>query len=202
MKFYLKSRSFHSRKHIFKMPSAIYPPLCACLKVLIYICISLASQCDKLIKFDIFFLPSSSSLTNSLLGLFCVADLCMYLAISLPQLGMQLINLVLCLDELVSGLTETRVIVRLQQENGFIIWVGSWRCGCLVAWFCYQMIAKPGTVDSRYLASVGSQNSWARVKWFSRYLALSREGPNSRLARSQSHILTSAPLKPKQYVER
>ena len=29
------------------------------------------------------------------------------------------------------------------------------------------------TVDSRYLALVGSQNSRARVKWFSRYLALS-----------------------------
>ena len=37
------------------------------------------------------------------------------------------------------------------------------------------------TVDSRYLASFGGQNSRARVKWFSRYLALSREGPNSRL---------------------
>ena len=32
------------------------------------------------------------------------------------------------------------------------------------------------TVDSRYLAPVGSQNSRARVKWFSCYLALSREG--------------------------
>ena len=36
------------------------------------------------------------------------------------------------------------------------------------------------TVDSRYLAPVGSQNSRARVKWFSRYLALSREGHDSR----------------------
>ena len=35
------------------------------------------------------------------------------------------------------------------------------------------------TVDSRYLAPVGSQNSRARVKWFSRYLALSREGHDS-----------------------
>ena len=24
------------------------------------------------------------------------------------------------------------------------IWVRSRRCGCLVTWFCYQMIAKPG----------------------------------------------------------
>ena len=23
-------------------------------------------------------------------------------------------------------------------------WVRSWKCGCLVTWFCYQMIAKPG----------------------------------------------------------
>ena len=24
------------------------------------------------------------------------------------------------------------------------IWVQPWRCGCLVTWFCYQVIAKPG----------------------------------------------------------
>ena len=58
------------------------------------------------------------------------------------------------------------------------------------------------TVDSHYLAPVGSQNSRARVKWFSRYLALLRERPNSRLPGSESHTVTSAPLKPKQYVER
>ena len=43
------------------------------------------------------------------------------------------------------------------------------------------------TVDSRYLAPVGSQNSRARVEWFSRYLALSREGHDSRI---QDHRLT------------
>ena len=31
-----------------------------------------------------------------------------------------------------------------QQSLLFCIWVGSRRCGCLVTWFCYQMIAKPG----------------------------------------------------------
>ena len=45
-------------------------------------------------------------------------------------------------------------------------------------------VQKMNTVDSRYLAPVGSQNSRARVKWFSRYLALSRERP--RLANSGS----------------
>ena len=24
------------------------------------------------------------------------------------------------------------------------IWVESWKCGCIVTWFCYQLIAKPG----------------------------------------------------------
>ena len=43
------------------------------------------------------------------------------------------------------------------------------------------------TVDSRYLALVGSQNSRARVKWFSGYLTLSREGADSRI---QDHRLT------------
>ena len=26
----------------------------------------------------------------------------------------------------------------------YCIWVRSWNCGCLVTWFCYQLIAKPG----------------------------------------------------------
>ena len=26
----------------------------------------------------------------------------------------------------------------------YIIWVRSWNCGCLVTWFFYQLIAKPG----------------------------------------------------------
>ena len=28
--------------------------------------------------------------------------------------------------------------------NGIFKWVKSCRCGCLVTWFCYQLIAKPG----------------------------------------------------------
>ena len=34
-----------------------------------------------------------------------------------------------------------------------LIWVWSWRCGCLVTWFCYQLIAKPGnmTAESPWL---------------------------------------------------
>ena len=44
------------------------------------------------------------------------------------------------------------------------------------------------TVDSRYLAPVGSQNSRARVKWFSRYLALSREGHDSRIQDHRSTL--------------
>ena len=29
------------------------------------------------------------------------------------------------------------------------IWVRSWNCGCLVTWFCYQLIAKPGNKTTR-----------------------------------------------------
>ena len=48
----------------------------------------------------------------------------------------------------------------------------------------------------------GAKIPLGRVKWFSRYLKLSREGPNSWLAGSQSHTVMSVPLKPKHYVER
>ena len=66
---------------------------------------------------------------------------------------------------------------------------GTFPCGCMRCNTCpfviqTNQLASPiwiGTVDSRYLAPVGSQNSRARVKWFSRYLALSREGYNSRI---------------------
>ena len=36
------------------------------------------------------------------------------------------------------------VINTLPQSLRWCIWVKSRRCGCLVTWFCYQMIAKPG----------------------------------------------------------
>ena len=83
---------------------------------------------------------------------------------------------------------------------------------------------KADTVDSRYLAPVGSQNSRARVRWFSRYLALSREGHDSRIqdhrptlpaagvynsnsmlsdnTGSQTHTPSGRRLQLKQYVER
>ena len=33
------------------------------------------------------------------------------------------------------------------------IWVRSWNCGCLVTWFCYQLIAKPGNKTATVLWS-------------------------------------------------
>ena len=30
------------------------------------------------------------------------------------------------------------------RKKGLFIWVRSWNWGCLVTWFCYQLIAKPG----------------------------------------------------------
>ena len=32
----------------------------------------------------------------------------------------------------------------------FSIWVRSRNCGCLVTWFCYQLIAKPGIRQTRF----------------------------------------------------
>ena len=39
------------------------------------------------------------------------------------------------------------------------IWVRSWNCGCLVTWFCYQLIAKPG-------------NKTASVSWPNPYVVI------------------------------
>ena len=36
-------------------------------------------------------------------------------------------------------------------NTGFGIWVRSWSCGCLVTWFCYQMIARPGNKTAAVL---------------------------------------------------
>ena len=46
------------------------------------------------------------------------------------------------------------------------IWVRSWNCGCLVTWFCYQLIAKPG-------------NKTAKVSWpdpYEQWLVLDMSG--------------------------
>ena len=34
---------------------------------------------------------------------------------------------------------------------GYVIWVRSRNCGCLVTWFCYQLIAKPGNKTATVL---------------------------------------------------
>ena len=38
----------------------------------------------------------------------------------------------------------TKFATRKYASEPFIIWVRSRNCGCLVTWFCYQLIAKPG----------------------------------------------------------
>ena len=52
-----------------------------------------------------------------------------------------------------------------------VIWVRLWRCACLVNWFCYQMIAKPGTVYSRYIAELDISRSHVGPPFFSTYFA-------------------------------
>ena len=47
------------------------------------------------------------------------------------------------------------------------------------------------TVDSYYLAPVGSQYSWGQLKLFSHYLARSCEGQDSQLAGSQTYTVES-----------
>ena len=42
--------------------------------------------------------------------------------------------------------------------NWGTIWVRSWRCSCLVTWFCYQLIAKPGNKTAAPL--------WPDPYWF------------------------------------
>ena len=46
------------------------------------------------------------------------------------------------IDQKETGGLMTTTIVSLY--TCYIIWVRSWRCGCLVTWFCYHLIAKPG----------------------------------------------------------
>ena len=41
-------------------------------------------------------------------------------------------------------LSETTAVHPGTGHNGNIIWVRSRNCDCLVTWFCYQLIAKPG----------------------------------------------------------
>ena len=50
------------------------------------------------------------------------------------------------------GTDSPDAVVRISEENlvnviaayDTIIWIRSWRCTCLVTWFCYQMIEKLG----------------------------------------------------------
>ena len=46
------------------------------------------------------------------------------------------------------GLGFSMLSHRYMNSHLEIRWVGSWRCGCLVTWFCYQLMAKPGNKNT------------------------------------------------------
>ena len=46
------------------------------------------------------------------------------------------------------------------QYTGSTIWVRSWRCGCLVTWICYQLIAKPGNKTATPPWPYNVKSSW------------------------------------------
>ena len=77
------------------------------------------------------------------------------------------------------------VIITLGRVVSWLTWIILLVHSSIKLWFHIKFMLLAVflhiTVDSRYLALVGSQNSRARVKWFSRYLALSREGVDSRI---------------------
>ena len=51
---------------------------------------------------------------------------------------------------------DTPLLILTLYVSNISIWVRSRRCGCLVTWFCYQLIAKPG-------------NKTAAVSWPDQY---------------------------------
>ena len=51
------------------------------------------------------------------------------------------------MDPILQGLHDRARSLTTQDTRGlvqYMIWVGSRKCCCLVTWFCYQLIAKPG----------------------------------------------------------
>ena len=66
----------------------------------------------------------------------------------------------------------------ITKQNKNFIWVRSWNCGCLVTWFCYQLIAKPG-------------NKTATVSWPDPYTSYIIEHTPTPSPTSRSCIFSS-----------
>ena len=78
----------------------------------------------------------------------------------------------------------------------YIQWMQTEGSRLAVRWTCVEFLCAfllyllyMYTVHSNYLAPVGIKNSQAQVKWFSRYITLSREGQNSWLAGSHELLI-------------
>ena len=56
-----------------------------------------------------------------------------------PTCSLWLIKFILNQEEISTFITTSYQCIQLKW-----MWVRSWNCGCLVTWFCYQLIAKPG----------------------------------------------------------
>ena len=83
--------------------------------------------------------PSYGSLRDA------VKSMCMYFTKDMDEMKMELFDNDTCPLEHISHLAYVN------------IWVRSRNCGCLVTWFCYQLIAKPG-------------NKRATVSWPNQYI--------------------------------
>ena len=67
------------------------------------------------------------------------------------------------------------------------IWVRSWNCGCLVTWFCYQLIAKPGNKTATVSWSDPYEIVSASMCWWPRILAICTPGEDITAFMIQVH---------------
>ena len=64
-----------------------------------------------------------------------------------------------------------RIYLKSKQFTGawiLIIWVRSRNCGCLVTWFCYHLIAKPGNKTAA-VSWPDPYDAWILITWHPRH---------------------------------
>ena len=63
--------------------------------------------------------------------------------------------------------TQCIVTISIPKDScTWFIWVRSWNCGCLVTWFCYQLIVKPGSKTATVLWADPCSLWWFEDGWF------------------------------------
>ena len=89
------------------------------------------------------------------------------------------------------SLTSAISLLMNDEKCKYLTWVRSQRCACLVTWFCYHLIAKPGNIRQPHLRDLTHIYFW-KVQCKTGFLHLCLQGWIWSVSSSDNNVASSS----------